>query len=198
MLQPRHFPYPSEIEYVGINVSPLVIKQETSHDVLINSFVRLIKYIIEETDYGVLLLPHVIWKSNDDREPLSLLFHSFAGTGRVFIIDDCNCMEMKGYISKCRFLVAARTHASIAGYSQSIPTMVIGYSVKSTGIARDIFGNDNPYVIPVQDIKDPDDLITRFRWLQKNEQPIIDHMRAFIPQYAESTSKVHKLIGLSE
>ena len=193
--QPGLFSYPSDIHYVGINVSPLIIKQETSPNVIINSFLRLIKHIIEETDFDILLLPHVVWRTNDDREPLSLLYKSFESTGRVFMIDDCNCMELKGYISKCRFLVVARTHASIAGYSQCIPTLVIGYSVKSRGIALDLFNDESPFVLPVQDIMDPEDLTKRFLWLQENESSIINQLRAKIPQYTESISRIYRIIG---
>lgn len=194
VLQPLDFQYPSDIDYVGINISPLVINQETISGVIINSFLRLIDFIIEKTEFGVLLLPHVVWSSNDDRGPLSILYQSYAGTGRVFMIGDCDCMKLKGHISKCRYLVAARTHASIAGYSLLIPTLVVGYSVKSRGIARDIFGYDDPYVLPVQDIKDPEDLRNRFIWLLENEKPIIDHLRSIIPQYTRSISKIIELI----
>ena len=184
----------SDLDYVGINISPLIIKKETIPGVVINSFIRLIDYIIRETNFGVLLIPHVVWKSNDDSEPLSLIYSSFVETGRVYMVNDCNSIELKGVISKCRFLVAARTHASIAGYSQCIPTLVIGYSVKSRGIARDIFGNDDQYVLPVRDIKDSEGLRNRFMWFQENEKQIIDHMRAIIPQYIGSLSRINEFI----
>ncbi|MFR4670990.1 MAG: hypothetical protein ACLT69_14285 [Intestinibacter bartlettii] len=56
---------------------------------------------------------------------------------------------IKGYISRCR-LYRARTHATIAAYSTCVPTLVIGYSVKAKGIAKDIFGTYENYVLPVQ------------------------------------------------
>jgi len=64
-----------------------------------------------------------------------------------------NCNELKYIISKATILVAARTHASIAAYSTEIPTLVIGYSVKSKGIAQDIFGNYDDYVISKDELK---------------------------------------------
>ena len=63
----------------------------------------------------------------------------YKDSGRVCIVDDCNCMQLKYDISKCRFFVGARTHATIAAYSTCVPTLVVGYSVKSRGIARDLF-----------------------------------------------------------
>jgi len=180
--------------YVGINVSPLIIKQEKVSGVVINSFIRLIKSIIEETNYDVLLIPHVVWEANDDREPLSLLFSEFFCSGRVHLVEDCNSMELKGYISKCRFFVAARTHASIAAYSNCIPTLVIGYSVKSRGIAQDLFQEDTPFVFPVSDMIDEEGLTERFHWLLENGDLISRQLSTFIPSYKESLSKITDFI----
>ena len=61
----------------------------------------------------------------------------YKSTGRVMLVQDCNCEELKGYISRCRFFIGARTHATIAAYSSQVPTLVVGYSVKAKGIAKD-------------------------------------------------------------
>ena len=66
------------------------------------------------------------------------------------MINDKNCMEIKGIISKCRFFIGARTHSTIAAYSTCVPTLAVGYSIKARGIARDIFGTEDNYVVPVQ------------------------------------------------
>ena len=182
------------IDYVGINVSPLIIKLGKEPGLILNSFIRLIRRIIEETNLHVLLVPHVVSESNDDREPLMKMYREFASTGRIYMVEDCNCMELKGYISKCRFFVAARTHASIASYSQRIPTLVIGYSVKSLGIAKDLFVEENHYVIPVQTIKDIDTLSSSFIWILENEEAIRNQLDFAIPQYNEGLTKIDKLI----
>ena len=51
------------------------------------------------------------------------------------MIQDDNCMVIKGYISRCELFIGARTHATIAAYSTGVPTLVLGYSVKARGIA---------------------------------------------------------------
>ena len=48
-------------------------------------------------------------------------------------------------------LICCRTHASIAGYSSTIPTLVVGYSAKSQGIGLDT-GMKN-WVIPLEEGK---------------------------------------------
>lgn len=88
------------------------------------------------------------------------------------MIDDCNAEELKGYIARCRYMIAARTHASIAAYSQKVPTLVVGYSIKARGIAKDLFGTEDNYVIPVQTLTDPFELKNAFCWMVSHEQMI--------------------------
>lgn len=179
---------------VGINVSPLIIGCETSEGVTLNNYIRLIEYIISNTDMNVALIPHVVWSHNDDRKPLGHLYNMFKDSGRVCMIEDHNCEELKGYISRCRFMVTARTHASIAAYSTCVPTLVVGYSVKARGIAKDLFGTDKNYVIPVQSLKEEKDLLEAFKWLQNNEASVRNHLNAFIPEYTARLNSVHDLI----
>jgi polysaccharide pyruvyl transferase WcaK-like protein len=87
-------------------------------------------------------------------------------------------MDLKGKIGLCDFFIGARTHSTIAAYSQCIPTLVMGYSVKSVGIAQDLFGSWEKYVIPVNTLEDADALVAAFRWLVDNQ----DSMRAALEQ----------------
>ena len=106
------------------------------------------------------------------------------------MIEDCNAEELKGYIARCRFLIAARTHASIAAYSNCVPTLVIGYSVKAKGIAKDLFGTYENYVLPSQTLKTDTDLIDAFEWLKDNEDSIRTHLNAFMPDYCKKAYRI--------
>lgn len=170
---------------VGINVSPLIIDCESKKGSTMENYERLIKHIIDTTDMQIVLIPHVVWKNNDDRKPLKVLYDKFKDTGRVVMLEDHNCMELKGYISRCRFFIGARTHATIAAYSTCVPTLVIGYSVKAKGIAKDIFGTYENYVLPVQSLSNKDDLINAFEWMKANEDGIRKHLIEFMPGYKE-------------
>lgn len=141
---------------VGINVSPMIISNEAHGGATMANYVNLIEYILKETDMAVALIPHVVWSYNDDREPLRLLYEQFKQTGRVVLIEDAGCRELKGYIARLRCFVGARTHSTIAAYSSCIPTLVVGYSVKAKGIAKDLFGTYEGYTLPVQSLKEPD------------------------------------------
>ena len=133
-----------------------------------------------------MLIPHVICEdNNDDRKPSKFLYDKFKDTNRVVLIEDDNCEVLKGYISRCRFFIGARTHSTIAAYSTCVPTLVIGYSVKAKGIAKDIFGTYKNYVLPVQSLSNKDDLINAFEWMKNNEDDIRKHLNKFMPGYKE-------------
>lgn len=179
---------------VGINVSPLIIKSEKNKGVTISNYIKLVEYIIEKTSMQVALVPHVVWSHNDDREPLNFLYRHFENSNRIVQIQDCNAMELKGYIARCRFFVAARTHASIAAYSQEVPTLVVGYSVKARGIARDIFGSEDGYVIPVQTLEKEEDLTSAFQFIVNNEEVIKVHYATMMTSYKAKSLDAFKEI----
>ena len=180
---------------VGVNVSPLIQKSESVPGITMKCYEELIEWIIEHTDMQIALIPHVVWKNNDDRKPLSELYEKYKSTERFVQIPDGSCEELKGYISQCRFFVGARTHATIAAYSTCVPTLVVGYSVKAAGIAQDLFGSQEHYVLPVQSLKDPQDLVCEFRWLMEQENSIREHLQKKIPDYQEQALRTGEEIN---
>lgn len=168
---------------VGINISPLIQKSETVSGIAMQNYMNMVEHILVTTNYQVALIPHVVCEGNDDRVPLRQIWDAFADTGRVVMIEDCNCSQLKGYISQCEMFIGARTHATIAAYSTGVPTLVIGYSTKATGIAKDLFGTDENYVFPVQSLKNEDDMVRAFDWLDKNKQQIRAHLQEIMPEY---------------
>lgn len=179
----------SEGNTVGLNVSPLILSSSADGELVMDAYRLLIRDILEHTDCSVALIPHVVWDHNDDRVPLGKLYDEFRDTGRVLQIGDHNCMELKGYIARCRLFIGARTHATIAAYSSGVPTLVLGYSVKSKGIARDLFGTEEHYVLPVQHLKNAGELTAGFRWLMDHEQQIRGHLAKMMPGYIREAQK---------
>lgn len=168
---------------VGINVSPMVQDKETQEGITLENYQELIQYVIDHTDMQVALIPHVVWEQNDDRGPVHELYGIFKETGRVVEIGDGTCEELKGMIARCRLFVGARTHATIAAYSSLVPTLVVGYSVKARGIAQDLFGTWERYVIPVQSLERPEDLTEGFKWLLSHEEEIRTYLQEVMPDY---------------
>ncbi len=170
-------------KWVGVNISLMIQDNEKAAGIAMDNYRNLCSHILGETDCSIALIPHVVWKQSDDRLPLKQLFDEFSATGRIILVEDDNAERIKGIISKCRFMVAARTHASIAAYSNCVPALVVGYSVKAKGIAKDIFGSYENYVIAVQELHAESNLTERFRWLVDHEGEVRNHLESFMPGY---------------
>ena len=195
-LPKTEFPFPKGFidgNTVGLNVSPMVIQREDTGGVVFENYRQLIRAILSETDCAVALIPHVIWNGNDDRTVLRGLYAEFAGNDRIVLIEDHNCMELKEIISHCRFFIGSRTHATIAAYSTCVPTVVLGYSIKSRGIAKDLFGTAEKYVVPVEDLTDQMCLTEAFRWLKHNEVSIKKILEKKMPSYIDEAKQIQEL-----
>lgn len=177
---------------VGINVSPMIQDKESEAGITMENYRMLMQYIIDNTQMQIALIPHVVWERNDDRKPIRELYDAFRSTGRVLEIPDGTCEELKGFIGRCRLFVGARTHATIAAYSSGVPTLVVGYSVKARGIAKDLFGEEEHYVIPVQSLQNKEDLTKGFKWLLGHETEIRNRLKEIMPSYKERALRTGK------
>lgn len=174
---------------VGINVSPMAMSYAGDSGTLLDSVRGLIRHILDDTGFDVKLIPHVVLPMNDDRAVLLKLRDEFAGQGRVEAVTDRSAEELKGEIALCRYFIGARTHATIAAYSAGVPTVVIGYSVKARGIAQDIFGTADHYVIPVQELTGADQLTCAFEWLRANEDACRNILQKKMPSYIDAADR---------
>lgn len=205
-LQPEETKLPfsfREGNTIGINISPMILQHENKAGITIENYRKLMDYILETTDFHIALIPHVMWKNNDDRVTANELYNGYQGNERVVLFDDMSCQKIKYVISKCRAFIGARTHATIAAYSSGVPTLVVGYSVKARGIARDLFGTEEHYVLPVQSLADPEDLIDAFSWMMEREDEIRERLQKIMPDYckkaAEAGDEIRRLwSGLHE
>ena len=143
LLEPKYCGLPEGFRgcTAGINVSPLIARREPAPGLLSLNMRNLINYILTETDMNIALIPHVTMPMDNDYDALRELAESVpVGYGeRVWLVGgNLSASELKSVISQCEYLVCARTHASIAAYSSGVPAFVMGYSVKSKGIALDL------------------------------------------------------------
>ncbi len=180
---------------VGLNLSPLVMKNESIPGMTVKNFENLARFILYETDMQIALIPHVVWGGNDDRDALARLREVIGGGERVFTIADAKASDLKCIISRLRFFVGARTHATIAAYSSCVPTLTLGYSVKARGIARDLFGQEQGYVIGVQSLSDEDELLSAFRdVIMRDEISIRARLQAIMPGYKAQAATAANII----
>ena len=178
-------------EIVGINLSPMILNYTENRDKVVESVYALIDHILSTTEMKVLLVPHVRLAVTDDMDTLRPIYEKYKGTGRVALLDDfaLSCRQLKGYISKCRFFIGARTHSIIAAYSTCVPALALGYSVKAKGIARDLFGTEENLVLPVQTFDDPEATVRGFEYLVQHESEIKEKLVSIMPSYKENARK---------
>ena len=107
------------------------------------------------------------------------------GNSRITMIKDCNCMNLKGYIAGCRIFIGARTHSVIAAYSSCVPTLAVGYSIKAKGIAKDIFGSYDKYVVPVENMTGMESLLNAYRKITDSSEGIEKYLQKEMPTYRQ-------------
>lgn len=170
---------------IGINTSVMVESRTKSIDSFRKAFAELINRLLNETESDILLIPHVTLPGGDV-EPLTYLKDCFKDNDRVVLIPSTfTAAQYKGIISRCDMFIGARTHATIAAYSTCVPTLVIGYSVKSKGIAKDLFGTYDGLVIPVEEIDCTEKLIEVYSDFAANKEDYRKRLCDVMPDYIE-------------
>lgn len=185
-----------EGKMVGINLSNLVAsgKYGAHAEKLLESYYNLMNYILEQTQLNIILIPHVM--GGADLSVLRTLYSRYEQNERVVLLDNenLNAAQLKYIISKLNYLVTARTHASIAAYSTCVPTLVLGYSVKSIGIAVDLFGTTQGYVMSSDKVVTGMELTDNFKWLLTHGDEIKEHLKKHMPAYIDKALKTGEII----
>lgn len=180
-------------EVIGINISPLILKYGED-SLIIKGYIEIINYILNNTNSNVLLIPHVVKRNNDDRYAIQKI-NNIIQSDRLYFLDDMPAENIKYVISKLSFFIGARTHSTIAAYSTCVPTLVVGYSVKAKGIAKDIFGTDKEYVVDVRNLNSSMELIDAFKNLYTRRDEIRSELQKFMPNYIAKTKDAAKLLS---
>lgn len=177
-------------DVVGINLSPLILKDNYTDnaEIVIQEYDKIIEYVVDALGKQALLIPHVM--HNADLSVLRKLYERHKGSDRVFLLENENLTspQIKYIIANCYMYFGARTHSTIAAYSTCVPTLVLGYSVKAIGIARDIFGKEEGYVVPVQSVLKPDKLFEAFKSFAGKREQVLHRLKSVIPGYVEKAN----------
>lgn len=178
---------------VGFNVSYLIVKflsEGKDLKYLQSEIVNFIKWMIDQENYSVLLIPHVDpldgVSVNSDSAFMEQIFKKLDmyKDNLKLVPNNLNAAELKFIISKCRFFIGARTHATIAALSKEVPTLSIAYSVKAKGLNKDLFG-DTRYVLDTSDISCKS-LQSGFEKLIEDEDSIKSILNTRIPVWKEN------------
>ncbi len=186
---------------LGINLSPLVFRDtQDQNDLMYQNIYCLIDWILANTDMHVCLIPHVfhVEDMSQDLKVLSIIKRHYANDSRIsIVVQEYSCSELKYIISNCRFFIGARTHSMIAAYSSEVPALALSYSIKSRGLAYDLFGNEVEYAISWKAMSSPNDILDMFIGsLLEKEKKIKKHYAEFMPAYKETIIEVaNRIVG---
>lgn len=183
---------------VGLNISNFVYPKDCDENHPAKKAVfSLIRYILDETDLNILLIPHVTRDNKADCETLGEIYQKFKCDRVGLVGGEYSATEYKSIISRCEAFIGARTHATIAAYSTCVPTLVIGYSIKSKGIAKDIFGTYEGYVFPVEELSDSNRFIEIFKNFYAQNGEMRKYLQSFMPDYiSKAENSIKELFKL--
>lgn len=171
---------------LGFNISSLIGEYAGEGESIEDIAVGFLRYVLENSDKSILLIPHVTMKAYGDQLILGRIAEKL-GSDRVSVVPDMlTAAQYKSIISRCEMFIGARTHATIAAYSTCVPTLVIGYSVKSKGIAKDIFSDYNGLVVPVSEITDAQKLIKAYVSFEEKAEIYRNVLKEKMPGYIKA------------
>ena len=144
--------------YICINFSDLMAKYVTDGDIpqWISICRTMIQKLLTEYEYHIVLIPHV----KCDYEFMHIITEPIQSDRVIYAPKTLNAAQMKWIISKAECNIACRTHSTIASFSTSVPTISLGYSIKSKGLNKQMYGHEK-YLLYCKEIN-ADALITVF------------------------------------
>ena len=185
---------------VGVNLSNFVSANVDDSTIFGKNIKNLFEYILRNTDLNIVLIPHVFWAGQDDRLVCDYYKNIYKNNNRVYVLesDKLNYCQIRYIISKLKFFIGARTHAMISAYSMCVPSLALGYSIKSRGIAKDV--NMPEYtVIDYRELNDDYEIVNKFKMLQNDEEIIRTTLKITMPGYIKKAYDakvcIDRLIG---
>ena len=178
---------------IGINISLLSLNH-ISDDIeksKINLFNSLEHLINNTSDYDFLLIPHVMTSnggSQDDNEIINEFYEFSNNKDKLKKLPyGLGAIETKKNIKSCKILFAARMHCAVAGISSNVPTVMLTYSIKGTGMVNYAYGNSEMSVNLKNLTKD--DLYEKYKFVIDNYQTIKDNLEINSHKFLEDSNR---------
>ena len=199
LLKPKEVALPALIKNgncVGINISNYTVGAFTLDTPFGQEVKQLLDYIIHKTTKSIILIPHVLWNKQDDRLVMKAVLDDYKDNIDRFLLLDSenyNYQEIRYIISKLDIFIGARTHSMISAYSCCVPSIALGYSIKSKGIAKDL-GLSDKLIVDTKNYKSGD-LLNSFIYTQEHCSDISQHLHTIMPPYIEQLDKLKKEVS---
>ena len=182
---------------IGLNLSNYTVGAFDLNTKFGDEVRKFIKYVIENTNMHILLIPHVFWKGQDDRIIAKNVIKEFKEhSERISILDGnmYNYQELRYIIAKCYCFIGGRTHAVISAYSTCTPAIALGYSIKSKGIAKDLRLSEKLVVDCTKNIT-RGCLIDSYSYLVNHYDEIKSNLNEIIPDYVKKPYQIKEILS---
>lgn len=182
---------------IGVNLSPLMAKYVTNGDQnkWLSVATEIVETLLSETENSLYLIPHVTTKSSNDYDFMNRVIHGINHQNdRLHLVSpDFNAAETKWIISNMSLFIGARTHATIAALSSSVPTLSLAYSMKAIGINNDIFNSDI-YCLRSNQIE-KDCISKKVEYMLNHKREIQQHLNKVLPGVQQRAFKAGKILS---
>ena len=143
--------YPVYEDAIGLNFSPRLAGHVTDGDM--DAWTKMVASIIDQvalrTELPIFLIPHATRACSDDHAFMKSALALAKKTEKVILLPPTySAIETKWIISQMEVFAGARTHAVIDAISSCVPTLSLGYGMKTIGINHDAFGSTRYYLSP--------------------------------------------------
>ena len=137
--------------FIGINVSVLLyhlFKKDNKN--YIQTMINLIQWLRIEFKIPILLIPHQIFPENyeysqqqfesrggDDRYAIELVLNKLKDKTSIYHLSEYYTpADLKGVIGRCEIFIGGRMHSVIASISLCVPSLILEYSHKASGMMK--------------------------------------------------------------
>ena len=160
----------SENPLVGISASQLIHRytfpsikdEEEKYQRYVEVMTGTIDYLVDKLNADVLLIPHSIVPTEDDRIISGRIHEQVKSKSKVKLITgEYMADELEGIIGECDMFIGCRMHSTIASTSMSVPTIAVVYGHKSHGVIGNMMGQGK-YIIEIGEYA-PDELLSELK-----------------------------------
>ena len=141
-------------KYITFSVSHQLARQFNDWNEYIKIFSEYIKYIVNQTNYSVIILPNEINPESPhcDYKIGLELYNKLEKDVKIKFIDTTKIsnLEVKNIIACSEILVGSRYHSCVAALSSGVPTLVIGWHYKYQELLESY--SQNKWIIPLDSL----------------------------------------------
>lgn len=181
---------------IGLNISNYIVGSNDLNSTRFGAALReTLNYIINNTDFNILLIPHVFWDGQDDRIISNNILEEYRQSNRVFklLSESLDYRQIRYIISKCYIFCGGRTHSVISAYSTCVPSIALGYSIKSRGIAKDL-QLPNETVVNCKSMSKSNDFLTALKYVIDHRDELKSLLDENIPDYKRRLYEIRETI----